>query len=206
VGWLLSKIYDAAMRGAERKHLAQWRQEALGGLDGDVIEIGAGTGANLAYYPDTVQLVATEPNPHMRQIAQRKLDRQSCGPRSVEFVSAPAEDLPYPDESFDWAVSTLVLCSVADPDQVLAELRRVLRPEGRLVFVEHVLDFEDAKNRKRQRRYQPLWGLVSDSCQVIRDTEAAISNSGFSMQSIERTRMQVGPSIVRPVIRGRARR
>lgn len=208
MSWLLAKVYDFAMRGAERKHLGAWRREALAQVAGDVVEIGAGTGANFPYYGSGVtRLVALEPDDAMRKIAQRKLDEQTVqAPASTELSKSLGERLPLDDASFDWAVSTLVLCSVRDPEQVLSELHRVLRPGGKLAFVEHVLDPEDAGNRKRQHRYQPLWGLVSASCQVIRDTEKSIIQSGFSMGKLERTRMEVGPKIVRPVIRGWALR
>tara|TARA_R110002096_G_scaffold436038_2_gene665770 strand:- start:31216 stop:31845 length:630 start_codon:yes stop_codon:yes gene_type:complete len=208
MSWLLSQVYDFALRGAERKHFAAWRQETLAKVAGDVIEIGAGTGANFPHYHSGVtQLLALEPSDDMRGIAARKLARGTvAAPANVKLARAFGEKLPCEDASFDWAVATLVLCSVRDPAKVLAELHRVLRPGGRLAFVEHVLDPSDARNRKRQHRYQPLWGLVSASCQVVRDTEQTILDGGFRIDTIEHTRMEVGPRIVRPVIRGWATR
>jgi ubiquinone/menaquinone biosynthesis C-methylase UbiE len=208
MSWLLSKVYDFALRGAERKHFAEWRSEALAEVAGDVIEIGAGTGANFPHYRSAVtQLLALEPSDDMRGIASRKLERGViAAPANVKLAKAFGEKLPCEESSFDWAVATLVLCSVRDPEKVLSEIHRVLRPGGRLAFVEHVLDPSDAKNRKRQHRYQPLWGLVSASCQVVRDTEQTIRDSGFRIDELEHSRMDVGPRIVRPVIRGRATR
>jgi ubiquinone/menaquinone biosynthesis C-methylase UbiE len=208
MSWLLSQIYDFALRGAERKHFAKWRREALSEVAGEVIEIGAGTGANLPHYGSSVtRLLALEPSDDMRQIARRKLDRGViAAPPNTALAKAFGEDLPCEDASFDWAVATLVLCSVRDPAKVLSELHRVLRPGGRLAFVEHVLDPHDASNRKRQRRYQPLWGLVSASCQVVRDTERTIVDGGFEIGELAHNRMETGPRIVRPVIRGWATR
>ncbi len=204
MSWLLSKVYDFALRGAERKHFAKWRREALADVTGEVIEIGAGTGANFPHYGTGVlRLLAVEPSDDMRAIAERKLKRHTiAAPPNTELAKAFGEKLPCDDGTFDWAVATLVLCSVRDPAKVLSELHRVLRPGGKLAFVEHILDPHDAKNRKRQHRYQPLWGLVSASCQVVRDTERVIIDGGFEIGELEHTRMQVGPQIVRPVIRG----
>lgn len=204
MSWLLSKFYDFAMRGAERKHLSSWRSDALRSVSGSVIEIGAGTGANFPYYgSDVSRLVALEPSDDMRRIAQGKVDSgELAAPANTELAKAFGEKLPYDDDSFDWAVSTLVLCSVRSPEESLRELARVLKPGGKLAFVEHVLDPDDNRNRKRQHRYQPVWGFFTANCHVNRDTKETIATSGFSIDEVEHTRMEVGPRIVRPVIRG----
>lgn len=204
MGWLGARVYDLVMRAPERRHIAAWRRNALQRIGGEVLEIGAGTGANEPYYAPTLKrLVLLEPDPHMRA---KLLARLKASGRLAEVGDAKAENLPFADESFDWVVSTLVLCSVQDPQVALGEIRRVLRPGGSLAFVEHVLDPEDARNRRRQKRYQPLWGLLAAHCQVTRDTRAAIASSGFEFANIEDGRMTMGPRIVRPMIWGEARR
>ncbi len=200
MGWLTAKAYDRVMRGAEYKHFSDWRKQALAPVAGTVLEIGSGTGANLSYYGELDRLVLLEPDKHMRRQLLAKIDKDF-----IEVGKSKAEDLPYDDNTFDWVVSTLVLCSVAKPKAALSEIRRVLKPKGKLAFVEHVLDYEDASNRKRQKRWQPLWGLVAASCQVTRDTEATMKECGFDMRSIEYKRLGLGPQIVRPVILGHAK-
>ncbi|MBL4635961.1 MAG: methyltransferase domain-containing protein [Kofleriaceae bacterium] len=211
MGWLGAKLYDRLMRGAESKHFSQWRREALSEVRGDVLEIGAGTGANLRCYGEApTRLVLLEPDKNMRKQLLAKLagasGNASSGnmPDHIEVGTAYAENLPYEDDSFDWVVSTLVLCSVRDPEAALKELHRVLRPGGKLAFVEHVLDYEDHANRRRQRRWQPVWGMLTAHCQVIRDTGRSIEECGFQFETLERDRLRLGPKIVRPVIRGRA--
>jgi ubiquinone/menaquinone biosynthesis C-methylase UbiE len=204
MSWLMATAYDFALRGAERKHLAAWRTEVLDQVVGEVLEIGAGTGANLEHYSAQVRrLVLIEPDPSMRSRLKRKL---ASTDRPVEVGDSAAESLPYANASFDWVVSTLVLCSVRDPQRALSEIHRVLRPGGKLAFLEHVLDPEDDRNRRRQRRYQPLWGLIADHCQVIRDTASEIREAGFEIANLTQERMDIGPRIVRPMIRGLAER
>ena len=204
MSWLGARVYDLVMRAPERRHIAAWRGDALQQVDGEVLEIGAGTGANVPYYARNLQrLVLLEPDPHMRAKLQARLKGSDL---KADVGDANAENLPFADESFDWVVSTLVLCSVRDPERALGEIRRVLRPGGSLAFIEHVLDPEDASNRRRQKRYQPLWGLVASNCQVTRDTRATIAASGFEFANIESGRMTMGPRIVRPMIWGEARR
>ncbi len=212
MGWLGATLYDRLMRGAESKHFSEWRREALSEVRGDVLEIGAGTGANLRCYGETpTRLVMLEPDKNMRKqllakLAQMPSDNPSSPtmPSHIEVGTAYAENLPYDDNSFDWVVSTLVLCSVRDPEAALRECHRVLKPAGKLAFVEHVLDYEDEDNRQRQHRWQPVWGMLAAHCQVIRDTGRTIEECGFTLETIERDRLRVGPRIVRPVIRGAA--
>ncbi len=132
-------IYDLTAKGDEKK-LRPLRELAAGGATGRVIEVGCGTGLNLGYYDwQAVEaLDATEPDPFMLRRAEAKAATLADAVRArLRFHPAPAEALPFPDASFDSAVATLVLCSVRDPALALAELRRVLRPGGRLRLVEH---------------------------------------------------------------------
>jgi len=196
-------LYDRAMRGVEEAGLLEWRRALLAPLSGTVLEIGAGTGRNLALYPEAVTtLVVTEPDRHMRSVLARHQVR--TGTRRLEVVGAPAEHLPFADSTFDAAVSTLVLCSVADQASALREVHRVLRPGGSLVFLEHVAA-EDRPTRLRwQRRFEPVWKRVAGNCHLTRTTERAIGSAGFEITAIERAGMRKAPGVVRPTIRGHA--
>lgn len=129
----LAERYDGLMAPLERRFLQRWRREALGNLprDSRILEIGAGTGANFAHYPETARAVASEFAAGMIAHARRRAGR-------IELVQASVEQLPFASGSFDAAFATLVFCSVADPAKGLSELRRILRPGGTLVLLEHV--------------------------------------------------------------------
>lgn len=195
-------LYDRFMRGVEEGCLREWRSELLAGLDGVVLEVGAGTGANLDLYPPSVsELVLTEPDRHMRgrlAPAARK--------RSATVHDAPAEELPFAEGSFDAVVATLVLCSVRDPDAALASIHRVLRPGGQLVFIEHVAADERPSRLAWQRRIEPAWKLIAGNCHLTRRTEDAIVRSGFELGHVTRESMRKAPGVVRPTIRGVARK
>jgi ubiquinone/menaquinone biosynthesis C-methylase UbiE len=204
VSWLLPTLYDFSMRHVERACLAEWRTTLLADARGDVLEIGAGTGANLGRYgPDVARIVMTEPEARMRDRLAPRLSRE---PRPVEVVDASAESLPFADGSFDTAVSTLVLCSVADADRALAELARVLRPGGVLLFIEHVAADDGTRRRRWQERVQPLWKRLSGNCHLARHTDRAIERAGFSIERMDRESIQKAIPLVRPSIRGAARR
>ena len=144
---------------------------------GDVLEIGAGDGSNLPLYPPDARLTLLEPNPfllrHLREIVERS------GLENATLVEAYAESLPYPDGSFDTVVSTHVLCSVKSQIDALAEVRRVLRPGGRFLFLEHVVAPSRTPTFHFQRLINPAWRFVGDNCHLTRDTGAAIRVAGF---------------------------
>ena len=130
---MIAASEKAGLRGDARRAGRQAR--------GRTLELGAGTGLNLAHYTDAVtELVLTEPDPFMARRLRKRLGSDPSGAGSVEVVEAPAESLPFDDESFDTVVSTLVLCTVDDPARWRAEIARVLRPGGRLLYLEHVRD------------------------------------------------------------------
>src|SRR5690348_14006223 len=133
-GRFFAATYDRLMAGTEKAGLRERRHDLLASASGRVLEIGAGTGANLDHYPDAVtELVLTEPEEPMARRLEAKAAESG---RVVTVVRAPAESLPFPDDSFDTAVCTLVLCTVRDPERTLAELERVLKPGGTLLFLE----------------------------------------------------------------------
>lgn len=201
MGRLLAFVYDTLMKPTERACLETWRGELLSTVSGDVLEVGAGTGANLAHYPAAVKsLVLAEPDPFMR----RRLERAARGRQGVTVMGASLDALPFPDASFDVVVSTLVLCSVRDVRASLRETSRVLRPRGRLVFLEHVV--ADLPGRRRwQGRLEPLWRRIFGGCHLTRDTAAAIEAAGFAIERLEREDMRKAAPVVRPTIRGVAR-
>ncbi|MHB1988185.1 MAG: class I SAM-dependent methyltransferase [Acidimicrobiales bacterium] len=201
---LAALLYDRFMDGVEQAGLTGWRRELLAPLRGSVLEIGAGTGRNLLLYPaEVTDLVVTEPDPHMRTLLAKAV---SGSARQARVIDAPAEHLPFADATFDAVVSTLVLCSVKDQACVLKEVRRVLRPGGELVFIEHVAATDRPRRLRWQRRAEPIWRLLAGNCHLTRDTADSIAAAGFVPSTIVRESMRKSLPIVRPTIRGRATR
>ena len=158
-----------------------WRRaRLLGGARGAVLEIGGGTGANLPHYGDVARVTVVEPDPFMRR---RLLTKSRAARVPVEVSAAGAEALPFPDGCFDTVVSTLVLCTVPDQDLALGEIRRVLRPDGRLLFIEHVR--ASGSMARWQDRIEPLWRRLLAGCHPNRDTVAAIGRAGFELETFE---------------------
>jgi ubiquinone/menaquinone biosynthesis C-methylase UbiE len=178
-------FYAFQSRRAERR-IGPWRRELLAGLRGDVVEIGAGTGANFPHYPPEARVVALEPDPHMMQRAQTALD--ALGAANIELRQGPAEQLPFADASFDAAVSTLVLCTVRDLPRSLAEIRRVLRPGGELRYLEHIRG--DGMLGRTQDLIKPVWKWCSAGCEPNRRTEQALRDARFSIASIEHRKLE----------------
>ena len=195
IGWL----YDLLGRSQERGELGQIRRSLLAGLEGDVLEVGAGTGANLPHYRHATRVVAVEPDPSMAKRIGPKAAHASV---PVEVVDAGVERLPLPDGSFDAAVSTFVLCSVAEPATALAEVRRVLRPGGTLVVLEHVAG--DGKLRRWQERLTPVHRRIAGNCHLARDTRAALADAGFDVSAVEAVRIPGSHPLVRSGLQGRA--
>jgi ubiquinone/menaquinone biosynthesis C-methylase UbiE len=172
--------YDQMTGPLERAVLAGRRARLLAALDGQVLDVGAGTGANIPHYQRPSQVTAAEPDPAMC----RRLTAKAATARvPVEVTSDTAEALRHPDATFDAVVFTLVLCSVADPGRALAEARRVLRPGGRLIVLEHVRG--TGSLARWQDRLTPLWSLVNAGCHLNRDIAAAIESAGFTIENAE---------------------
>jgi ubiquinone/menaquinone biosynthesis C-methylase UbiE len=200
-GRLFAAAYDRGLKATEEAGLRLMRQQLLEGARGRVLELGAGTGVNLDLYPAGVaELVATEPDPHMAKRLRAKLAGSG---RTATVVEAPAEGLPFDDASFDTAVATLVLCTVPDPAAALSEVARVLKPGGRLLFVEHVRA-EDPGLARWQDRLEKPWRFLGDGCHCNRDTVAMIAASRFEIEGLERGRMPKAPPIVSPLVHGSA--
>lgn len=183
---LFARLYDRAVAPMEEAGLRRWRAELLADLSGTVVELGAGTGANLGLYPPTVErLVLTEPEPAMLRKLRSRLGEVADG-IDVEVHRASASSLPLADAEADAVVSTLVLCTVPEPGAVLAEARRVLRPGGRLVFLEHVAAEDRPRRLRWQRRLDPVWPHLAGGCRLTRRTEAAIGDAGFTVADVTR--------------------
>jgi ubiquinone/menaquinone biosynthesis C-methylase UbiE len=196
---LFALTYDRQLAKVEQAGLGELRQKLLVEASGRVLEVGGGTGANLAYYGPEVELTITEPEPSMLRRLNRRVRERAP---QAEVLQAPAEELPFEDDTFDVAVSTLVLCGVDDQARALHELRRVLRPGGRLIFIEHVRSDEPGLARW-QDRLNGLNRLVA-CCDCNRRTLDSISAAGFEVTEVEHTSLQKVPPFVRPLIAGSA--
>lgn len=188
------------MAETEAHGLALRRAALLSQARGRVLELGAGTGANLAHYPPGLEgLVLAEPEPPMaRRLRSRVVEG---APAPARVLQTAAESLPLADASVDTVVATLVLCTVRDPARVLDEVHRVLAPGGRLLFLEHVRA-EDPGAARRQDRVDPVWRRVGHGCRCNRDTAAALLASPLELERLESFRLRKAPKWVRPAIQG----
>jgi SAM-dependent methyltransferase len=193
-------LYDPFLWLGERLGMAARRRALLAEARGAVLEIGAGTGLNLRHYPAGLEeLVLVEP----AELMAKRIDL-SQAPDGVptRLVHAPAEQLPFDDGAFDTVVSTLVLCTVSDPQRAVSEVARVLKPGGRLLFCEHV-EADSGWQRGLQRRSARAWAAFADGCRCDRSTLATIE-SQLRVESAERGRWRGMPAIVKPLVWGRA--
>jgi ubiquinone/menaquinone biosynthesis C-methylase UbiE len=197
-GRLFAAIYERALADSEEAGMRDRRRSLFAGARGRTVEIGAGTGLNFAHYPEAVdELILTEPFPPMA----RRLRERVGGQATV--IEAPADNLPIPDGSVDTVVCTLVLCTVDDVPATLAELSRILRPGGRLLFAEHVRSADPNLARWQDRLEKP-WKLVGHGCRCNRDTVAAIEASSLTLDSVEHDGIPKAAPIVRPLVVGAA--
>jgi len=192
-------MYDRMSKATEEAGLGAHREALLSQASGRVLEIGAGTGRNLPYYGESVELTLVEPSDPMARRLERRLEEH---PRPVTVVRAPAEALPFEDGRFDVVVSTLVLCAVSDQACALAEARRVLKPGGTLLFIEH-LRSEEPKLARLQDRMNRLNRVVA-RCDCNRATLDAIRAAGFTIEGVEHDELKKAPRFVRPLAVGTA--
>jgi ubiquinone/menaquinone biosynthesis C-methylase UbiE len=199
-GRLFAMTYDLQMARVEKAGLQALRRSLLATAVGHVLEIGGGTGANLSIYgPEVETLIITEPETPMVRRLERRIREQAS---LAKVLRAPAEDLPFEDDTFDAAVSTLVLCGVSDQPRALRQLRRVLRPGGQLLFIEHVRS-GDARLARRQDRMNPVNRLLV-RCDCNRPTLTSIQEAGFTVTHVEHLTWQKVPSFASPLIVGSA--
>lgn len=200
---LFARAYARVAAHEDARGGIENRQELLAGLRGRVVEVGAGIGSNFPHYPQTVtEVVAVEPEPFLRRKAE---EAAATAPVPIRVVDGLADQLPLEDESMDAGVASLVLCSVPDQAVALAELKRVIKPDGELRFYEHVIS-----NRASRRGFQrfmdaTIWPRIAGGCHMTRDTRAAIEQAGFMVQRSRRFPFPPGPFGI-PHILGSARR
>ncbi|MEM8534177.1 MAG: class I SAM-dependent methyltransferase [Chloroflexota bacterium] len=186
-----SRVYEPFVADRKRTLFAQFA--------GDILEIGPGTGANLSWYPPSIRWTGVEPNPYMHPYLHRTAAQLDM---NIHILSNTAEHLNIQNSTIDIVVATLVLCSVKDPMRVLQEIRRVLKPDGRFVFIEHVAAPQGSWMRRFQHLIQPVWGICADGCHVTRETWRVIEQVGFKSVKIEHFCLPL--SVVGPHIAGTA--
>lgn len=192
-----ARFYKRNRKTADRRGELEHRRRVLDGLSGRVVELGAGDGANFPLYPRAVtEVIAIEPERHLR--ADAELAAQEA-PAPVTVVCAFAGALPVEDGSVDAVLASLVLCTVPDPAAALVEARRVLSPGGQLRFYEHVhAAAQPLKALLELADRSTLWPRVAGGCHPNRDTERAIRDAGFQIESCERFRFS--PSVISPPV------
>ena len=200
-GRIFAVVYDTAFILAERRGFRDVRKDLVGQSKGRVVELGAGTGLNLEHYSEDVsELLLTEPDPHMAAKLRKRAGSLAFDARVVE---APAEELPFEDASVDTVVSTLVLCTVQNPQKALAEVARVLRPGGSLLFAEHVRS-ASPRGAWWQDRLRRTWSWYACGCQCNRDTISTLQAASFHVGRVRHDRLRWISPVVRPLVVGSA--
>ncbi len=200
--FVFAGYYDRFLRKAEEAGLSEHRRQVVSFARGRTLEIATGTGLNLPHYPSTVtELVLTEPYPHM---LTKLGDKVKSSGHKATVVQAYAEDLPFPDQSFDTVVATMILCSAEKPQLVLSEIARVLKPDGQYLFLEHVRN-PNPKIGRLQDRVQPAWFLFGNGCHCNRDTVKTLRESPLIIEELNWGQIPQAWSIVEAMITGRAR-
>lgn len=196
---IFPRLLDWSMSAPE---LSDLRQQSLAHAEGDILEVGFGTGLNLAFYPDSVQGITTlDVNPGMNSLAQKRISKSGV---TVKHLVANGEQMPIPDQSFDTVVSTWTLCSIKQIDTALSEIHRVLRPNGKFIFIEHGLG-----NRPNiqlwQNRLTPLQKVIADGCHLNRDIKALLDRH-FSHVELKQFALDGLPSVIGYTYQGMATR
>lgn len=196
---VVPRITDVAL-GTEE--VAAFRREALAEARGEVVELGYGSGPNLPLYPAAVTgVLAVEPSALARRMAAK---REAVSGVPVRHVGLDGESLPVGDASADTVVSTFTLCTIPDPVRALREVRRVLRPDGLFLFLEHGLAQEEG-TRRWQRRLDPVQQRLFAGCHLTRAIDVLVTDAGLALRSLARERLR-GPRPVSPLYRGCAAR
>ena len=196
---VLPRLLDFAMRG---KEASRYRARVVPAARGRVLEMGIGSGLNLRFYGgDVTAVVGVDPSPEMLRLARPKA---AAAPFPVEFVNRPGEALPFDDAGFDSVVTTWTLCTIGEPLRALVEMRRVLKPDGELLFVEHGRS-PDRGVEAWQDRLNPLWRRIGGGCNLNRRIDELVRAAGFRVARLE-TGYAKGPRPMAYIYEGRARR
>ena len=194
--WLLAKNSS--------KHdniIRQKKLELFNNINGTVLEIGPGTGINIHYFPDSINYIGIEPNRAMLTYLQKEIKQK--GFSKYQIINSDAENLTIPDNSIDFVVSTYVLCSVKNINNVISEIKRILKPNGVFLFIEHIIAEKNTDLRKRQHLLKKLWDMIGNGCDLERDTLSFIKQVGFN--KVEVINLNVSTiSILSPHIIGKA--
>ncbi len=193
--FILPRLLDWTMSDSE---LSRQREEVLAAVTGETLEIGFGTGLNLPHYPKQLQKLTTvDANPGMSGIAAKRIQ---ASPIAVEHHVLNGENLPFATASFDSVVSTWTLCSIANVEQALQEIYRVLKPGGRFFFIEHGLS-QDPQTQVWQNRLTPLQKVIADGCHLNRDIQRLVENQ-FSQAEIKKIQVENMPSMIKSMYKG----
>ncbi len=204
--FVFAGLYDRFLARSEAAGLSDKRREMLAPARGRTLELGAGTGLNLPHYPAAVtELVVTEPYPHMVPKLQQRmtalgLDRDD---RRTQLLVASAEHLPFDDDSFDTVAAAMILCTVKDPEVVLTEIARVLKPGGQYLFLEHIRN-PDPKIARKQDLIQPGWFLFGNECHCNRPTLETIGTSSLRIVDLKRDKIPAAAQFIEAMVIGRA--
>jgi ubiquinone/menaquinone biosynthesis C-methylase UbiE len=203
---VFAPVYAGLVAVGERTTLGRWRAELLAEATGHLLVVGAGPGRDLDHLPPAVtQVTAVEPSPAMRRLAAERVRRLTFGGTPTAMVSAVAERLPLPDASVDTVLAALVLCTVDDPDAAARELRRVLRPGGRLLVLEHVRAPARPRFGRVQDLLDPLWVRVAGGCHTNRRTRLSLAAAGFDTRGVADVDLALGLPLLAPHLKGVAR-
>ena len=196
---VLPRLLDFAMRG---KEASRYRARVVPAARGRVLEMGIGSGLNLRFYGgDVTAVVGVDPSPEMLRLARPKA---AAAPFPVDFVNQSGETLPFDDAGFDSVVATWTLCTIGEPLRALGEMRRVLKPDGELLFVEHGRS-PDRGVEAWQDRLNPLWRRIGGGCNLNRRIDELVRAAGFRLARLE-TGYAKGPRPMAYIYEGRARR
>ena len=184
---IFPRFYDYLM---DKPFWAKYRQAQLASVEGEILEIGVGTGLNLPHYPPHVRKITTaDPNPGMNKWLQRRISETEI---EVDKQMISSEALPFDEGAFDCVVSTITLCSIPNVKQAMSELFRVLKPEGRILFLEHGIS-PDSRVAQRQRRLNWLQRMFADGCTLTLDVPKLIATQPFSSVEIDNFCMEETP-------------
>jgi ubiquinone/menaquinone biosynthesis C-methylase UbiE len=180
MGFLFPLVYDFLMKPLEAGKFKKIRKNLLEKAQGRILEIGSGTGVNFPLYKDVTQVDAIEPSLFMRTKSLKRIDLSSV---PIQTYLIKAEKLPFPENTFDTVVGTLVFCTIPDPKKALSEIKRVSKPDARLLLFEHV-KMEQPFLAKMQEGLTPFWKRICDGCHLNRDTVSLLRESDFSIENV----------------------